>query len=232
MNSDIKSVKKTETNKKIQSLVEIVIENDYNTKSREFNKIISLLYPKIKGYINSKIYDIDEVDDLTSLTFEKICSSIRTYRTEFMFVTWVYSIAKYTISEYKRNIATSKISIVSLDSIDGEATYDQDNTPFKSYGDNRYSNILVNSIKSFDCDFNIDRNNLGEIYQVLLTIEDSLEKSVFIHHYINGIMIKPIAEFYNLSENTIKTKLRNYRLMLNKKIKCNHICLSNVLIKN
>jgi len=222
MNS-VKSIKKTEVNKKIQSLVEKVIEKDYDTRSRDFNKIISMMYPKIKGYINSKIYDKDEVDDLTSLAFEKICSSIRTYRTEYMFVTWVYSIAKNVVSEYKRNIITSKISIVSMDHIythsDDESTYS-----------NRIENSTICLIND-DHDIKVDNYKLGEIYDILWNIEDSLEKNVFIHHYINGIMIKSIAQFYNLSENTVKTKLRNYRLMLNKKIKCNHIELSNVLYK-
>ena len=206
----------TKNNQKIQVLVNEYINSDYKNENK-INSAISLIYPNIKSHIynilsKSSHYDECAVDDITSDVFIKIHECINQYDTKFMFVTWAYSIARYTTYNYIkiRNKSGVKDNIIIDDIIDdGDLP-----TDLIYYGHDEDSKI----------------KNFGEIYSVILNLEDSIEKSIFIHKVINGLLVKDISEMYNISQNTVKTKLFNYRKVLSNNIKNNHTSLLNVYL--
>lgn len=220
-----------EINQNIQVLAESVINNGYNTQSREFNTLVTILLPRIKGYMGSLVYDMEEVDDLTSITFLSICKHLKTYKPDYMFVTWSYSIARNVARDFKKTKAKG-VEMISTDSSDDEPSseFRTSGTSWNSvFGSCVGTTFDLSDAEMRDITDKEKIDNIGELYSVLMNFEESIDKDIFIHKEINRILIKDISEYYGISENTVKTKNYNFRRKLKNAIYSNHKSLSDVL---
>lgn len=220
--------KETDTSK-IQRLADYVVSDGYNIKSREFNTLLSILLPKIKGYLHSVSFDHDSlvIEDLTSDTFESICKYINTYKADHKFITWSYSIAMHTLIKSvkgKSNIDYERIN----DDDDQTSDYNADiNFDFDT---DAFSKLSLSEyiIKEND---NIQEKNeaIGELYSILMNFDDSIDKDIFIHKEINKILEKDLAKHYNMNINTVKSKALYFKKKLANKINDNHNDILNVI---
>ena len=60
-------------------------------------------YPKVRGYVRSRVQDSHEAEDLVSAVFMKIVQRLDSYDPAKASVsTWVYTIARNTVTDYFR----------------------------------------------------------------------------------------------------------------------------------
>lgn len=213
---------------KIQTLANFVVSDDYKIDSKEFNTLISILFPKIKSYIESISIDRNPyvIDELTSITFENVCKYITTYSTDYKFITWTHNIAKNVVFGSSKNEAKKQLQTVDLNIsyIEGDYQYDNDDISLNE------PTSIVDSLFTVDEHYESDRKKvLGELYSILIGFEDSIDKDIFIHKEINKIIEKDIAEHYNLNINTVKSKSLYFKKKLESEIKSKHNHILDVI---
>ena len=227
-------VEKITIGEKIQLLADYVVSDDYNMKSTEFNTLVSLVLPNIKGYIQSISNNYDIVDDLTSETVEAMCKYIKSYKNDHKFITWSYGIARNKLRNHIK--IEKKSTFIPIDNMLFDVDDNNDSEKTKIDESLFYTNNKIYLDKYVHDDYKSDdvkSKLIGNLYSTLMNIEESDDKDIFIHKEINNILVTDIAEFYNISPNTVKTKLYNFKGKLKKILKSdfkkNNYVLSDVI---
>jgi len=61
---------------------------------KHFDELYSHYYPHIKRFLNQRVYNEEDVEDLTSVVFEKAFKGIGSFKWQGVsFSSWVYKIA-------------------------------------------------------------------------------------------------------------------------------------------
>lgn len=72
---------------------------------------MDLFWENIFGYVNSRIQNEDEAEDISIETFTKVFAKLKLYNSDFDFKTWVLSIAHNTMIDHIRKTQESQISL-------------------------------------------------------------------------------------------------------------------------
>ena len=178
-------------NDEMQELALKINSNDYTEKDR--NRLAAIMYPKLKFYINKFFNDPDETDEVLHNTLLKIFKGLGSYRDQFRFTTWIYTIAKNEALLHKHKITT-------------QITVRLDNLV-------KQPNIEDTSSDTMEREVYLE-NLYTATTQAMQNLPDCIEKSILIDKEVNQMKGNDIAEKYDMNLNTVKTKLRKARKML------------------
>lgn len=164
--------------------------------SLTFEEIYTQYRQKVLVYVNARVKNINEAEDITSDVFVKVMSALDTYNNDkAQLSTWIYTIATNTIRDYFRKTAVRD----------------------KFQCDN--SEIFLESVLSDDCDYDeklFEDASLELLADALQTLS-VIERNVVVLHYYNELTHKKIAEKLSLSHSNVRyinhqaiKKIRNY----------------------
>src|SRR5919206_4744310 len=77
-----------------------------------FEELVRRYQRPIAAYVYRMVGDYDAALDLTQEVFIKVYSSLRRYRAEFKFSTWIYKIAHNCAVDHLRRNATREQSLI------------------------------------------------------------------------------------------------------------------------
>src|ERR687884_1556585 len=77
-----------------------------------FEELVRRYQRPIAAYVYRMVCDYDAALDLTQEVFIKVYNSLRRYRSEFKFSTWIYKIAHNCAVDHLRRSATREQSLV------------------------------------------------------------------------------------------------------------------------
>lgn len=80
-------------------------------KRQAQNVLMDLFWKNVYGYVNSKIQNEDEAEDVAIETFTKVFAKLKLYNSDFDFKTWVLSIAHNTMIDHIRKSPELQISL-------------------------------------------------------------------------------------------------------------------------
>lgn len=80
-------------------------------KRQAQNVLMDLFWTNVYGYVNSKIQNEDEAEDISIETFTKVFAKLKLYNSDFDFKTWVVSIAHNTMIDHIRKTPELQISL-------------------------------------------------------------------------------------------------------------------------
>lgn len=143
---------------------------------RYHSKIFSYIYRMSKNYHNT--------NDITQEVFIKICQNIKKYNSEFLFKTWIYTIASNTCKDYLKSAYVQK-TIPGLEI--PENIRDHEDTPeeFLQKQDDRETIIEV-------------LNQLGDIH-----------REVVVLRFYEDLKLEEISVVLNIPVGTVKSRLSN-----------------------
>ena len=156
-----------------------------------FTPLVTTYQSRLYTHILGRIKDTETAKDLTQETWMKAFRSIKTFRADASFYSWLYRIAENVCIDYyrKQNVAYFI-----------EPIHDIDERRIKN----------THACPSQD----ITRKELRQQLQEAVKHLTPIRKRVFLLHYVHEMPIKAIATHLKRSEGTIKTHLRNARLQL------------------
>lgn len=80
-------------------------------KRQAQNVLMDLFWRNVYNYVNSKIQNEDEAEDVAIETFTKVFAKLKLYNSDFDFKTWVLSIAHNTMIDHIRKSPELQISL-------------------------------------------------------------------------------------------------------------------------
>ena len=80
-------------------------------KRQAQNVLMDLFWKNVYGYVNSKIHNEDEAEDIAIETFTKVFAKLKLYNSDFDFKTWLLSIAHNTMIDHIRKSPELQISL-------------------------------------------------------------------------------------------------------------------------
>jgi len=182
-------------NDKMQELAEKINSGNYVEHDR--NTLASIIYPKLRYFIWNFFNDQDETDEVLHNTLLKIFKNISSYKSEFRFTTWIYTIAKNEALLHQHKL--KKELTVKLDNL-AVAPFDKN--------DHQYN---IEKEKYLDVLFSLT-------HEELYALPDSIEKNILIDKEIQRMKGQEIADKYDMNLNTVKTKIRKGRKILKERI--------------
>ena len=192
-----------ETNNKIQDLAISVIDPMNLNKDENFNELVVLIMPKLKFFIWKFFNNNEDTEDVLHNALEKICKKIDTFNPMWRFTTWAFRISRNEALLYRHIKRSNDVDIDSVffqvenTIVDGSKETGTKETEFE--------NLFIAmwyEIHDLKNDTTINQQNVNIFYQ----------------KEINNVKIKDIAKRYDLSENTVKTKLRTMRSIIRNRI--------------
>ena len=180
-----------ELNNEAQQLAEIIVTGNYTERQR--NRLATIIYPKLKYFIWNFFNDNDETDEVLANTLLKIFKGISSYRGEYRFTTWIYTIARNEALLHQHNLRIQRTT--SIDT------------------------LLKPLNISDDSEFNLTKEDYIQTlydltYAEMIAMPDSIEKDILLDKELNRMKGNDIAEKYQMNLNTVKTKARKARKIL------------------
>ena len=162
-----------------------------NGDTEAFSPLVEKYQLLVSNSIRSEVKDPEVAKDLCQNVWLKAFRSIKTFRFESAFSSWLYRIAKNVCIDYHRKQKT-------LFHIDSLHTIDQ---------------RCITTFHPDPCELLQQQELRQHLHAAIETLTPS-RKSVFLLYYIEELSIKAIATRIGRSEGTVKTHLRNARLHL------------------
>lgn len=156
-----------------------------------FSPLVEKYQRLVSNSIRAEVKDPEVAKDLCQNVWLKAFRSIKTFRFESAFSSWLYRITKNVCIDYHRRQKT-------LFHIDSLHTIDQ---------------CRVARFYPDPCDLLQQQELQQHLHAAIETLTPS-RKRVFLLYYIEELPIRDIATRTGRSEGTIKTHLRNARLHL------------------
>ena len=186
-------------NDEMQALAEKINTKNYTEKDR--NRLASIMYPKLKFFICKFFKDQPEAntetEEVLHNTLFKIFKGLGSYREQYRFTTWIYTIARNEALLHKHKI-TSQVT-VKLDSLTHPP--------------------IIEDTSSLDLQKEEYLNSLFSLtHSEMFAMPDCIEKDILIDKEINQMRGNDIAEKYDMNLNTVKTKIRKARKMLRDRV--------------
>ncbi len=94
-----------------QSQLQKIITEARKGKRQAQNILMDLFWKNVFGYVNSKIENDDEAEDIAIETFTKVFAKLKLYNSDFDFKTWLISIAHNTMIDHIRKSSHLQISL-------------------------------------------------------------------------------------------------------------------------
>jgi len=146
--------------------------------------IVSRYHSKIFSYIYRMSKNYHSANDITQEVFIKICRNIKKYNPEFLFKTWIYTIASNTCKDYLKSAYVQK-TIPGLEISDNIRDYEDTPEEFLQKQDEQETIIEV-------------LNQLGDIH-----------REVVVLRFYEDLKLEEIALVLNIPVGTVKSRLSN-----------------------
>lgn len=88
-----------------------IITDARKGKRQAQNILMDLFWRNVYGYVNARINDEDEAEDIAIETFTKVFAKLKLYNSDFDFKTWMLSIAHNTMIDHIRKSSHLQISL-------------------------------------------------------------------------------------------------------------------------
>ncbi len=166
-----------------------------------FELIIQKYQRSLFNYISRTVGERELALDFTQEVFIKTYASLRSFRSEYKFTTWLFKIASNTIIDYWRK---KKIDTVSIDQ-----------------NRDRYSTAPPKQI----ADKGPSISNRFEIHELRTRIDQVLEdipinlRELFVWRHINEFSYEEIAEIKKMPVGTVKNRVFQAKEMIRRRIK-------------
>ncbi|PWT88406.1 MAG: hypothetical protein C5B55_13165 [Blastocatellia bacterium] len=159
-----------------------------------FEELVRRYQRPISAYVYRMVGDYDAALDLTQEIFIKVYSSLRRYRPEFKFSTWIYKIAHNSAVDHLRRTSTREQSIINGSESD---TFE---LPLES---NRLSPEQESE----------QRERRIEIEAVVKTLPPNYRELIILRHS-QDLTYEEIVEVTGLPLGTVKNRLFRAREMM------------------
>jgi RNA polymerase sigma-70 factor (ECF subfamily) len=159
-----------------------------------FEELVRRYQRPISAYVYRMVGDYESALDLTQEIFIKVYNSLRRYRSEFKFSTWIYKIAHNSAVDHLRRTATREQSLIS------GSEGDQFELPIES---GRLSPEQESERK--------ERRN--EIESVIRTLPGNYRELIILRHS-RDLTYEEIVEVTGLPLGTVKNRLFRAREMM------------------
>ncbi len=171
-------------------------------KEFDFQDIYTTFKPKVFGYL-SRMFDMDEAEDLTQEVFFKVDKTLKNFRGEAQIATWIYRIATNVALDRLRNSAFKQKKMkYSL----GDAS---DNKKIE-YED---KNVWTGE-KKRDIDQQLIRQEMNNCIREYIDQLPESYRAVLVLSEVEGFTNREIAKILNVSINTVKIRLHRARAKL------------------
>ena len=144
--------------------------------------IIARYHSKIFSYIYRMNKNYHSANDVTQEVFIKVCRNIKGYNAEYLFKTWLYTIASNTCKDYLKSAYVQK-TIPGFAVADNIRDYEDTPEEFLQKQDEREAIIEV-------------LNQLGDIH-----------REVIVLRFYEDLKLEEIALILNIPVGTVKSRL-------------------------
>jgi RNA polymerase sigma-70 factor (ECF subfamily) len=162
-----------------------------------FEELVRRYQRPIAAYVYRMVGDYESALDLTQEVFIKVYNSLRRYRSEFKFSTWIYKIAHNAAVDYLRRYRTSRTTTAGLT---GESGGEQYELPIES----RKLSPEQESERAERC---------AEIENVVRALPTTYRELVLLRHSYD-MSYDEIAQITNLPLGTVKNRLFRARELM------------------
>ncbi len=166
-----------------------IIRRSHAGDPEAFTPLVGKYQDRLYRHIHRRVTDPEVAEDLTQETWLKAFRSIKAFRGDSAFYSWLYRIAENVCTDHFRR---QKHNTEPLHLVDENRIIETDPCPSRD----------------------VERAELREHLQKALTALTPIRRRVFLLYYHHELPIKAIAAEIGRSEGTIKTHLRNARLQL------------------
>ena len=166
-----------------------IIRRSHAGDPEAFTPLVGKYQDRLYRHIHRRVTDPEVAEDLTQETWLKAFRSIKAFRGDSAFYSWLYRIAENVCIDHFRR---QKYNTEPLHLIDENRITETDPCPSRD----------------------VERAELREHLQKALTALTPIRRRVFLLYYHHELPIKAIAAEIGRSEGTIKSHLRNARLQL------------------
>jgi len=177
-------------------LIKRVLSGEKNA----FETIVQKYQRSLFNYISRTVGERELALDFTQEVFIKTYASLRSFRSEYKFTTWLFKIASNTIIDYWRK---KKIDAVSIDQ-----SRDTNST----------------SLPQQIADKGRSITNQFELQELRSRIEDELEdipinlRELFVWRHINEFSYEEIAEIKKMPVGTVKNRVFQAKEMIRRRL--------------
>jgi len=189
-----------DSEKKLADNIEQVFEEKTGIN---FNKFYNKYLPKLIWFAQNIVQDVTEAEDLANEAFIKSLHKIEMYDPNYNFSTWLFTMTrKMAIESLKRK--KRKLPTSSIDEVDNNGKYMWESIADISDED---ADIDVRLIKKSEVMMkNIEK--LDEKYRIVIELRE-----------IEDLSYNDIADLLGLNLSTMKSQLRQARLLLQGMVK-------------
>ncbi len=156
------------------------------------NKIIDLLWFRVYRYVEDKIHNQDEAEDITIETFTKVFNKLKLYNPDFDFSTWVISIAHNTMIDHIRKSPKLNVSLDDEDFFHYKLILEDQPTPEEHLIQKQANDTLLKAIEK-----------LPTNYQKVIELR-----------YLEDKTYKEIADELNLTLANVKVRILRAKQLL------------------
>jgi len=166
---------------------ELLIRKAQRGNLQAFEKLVHFYDAKIMQLIFNMVNDVEDTRDLYQEVFIKVFKSIKKFRFQSEFYTWLFRIAVNSCINYRKRRASHQ-----HESLDAYLNEESSYWKIVSADENRNpEQILIN-------------NELNDQIQQSINKLSTRQKSVFILKHYHGYKLSEIANILNCSEGTVK----------------------------
>ncbi|MGD9579975.1 MAG: RNA polymerase sigma factor [Vampirovibrionia bacterium] len=181
-----------------KSDAELIKACQKNNDLKAFETLIKRHQNKVRSVVYKFIKDTNDLDDISQEVFIKAFRSIKTYRSEAKFSTWLYRIAVNTCKDKLKSKHNKYNNVISIDEKIAEKIENTANDKTEDIIDLKADQKLVfKEIK-----------NLPLKQQIVLILHD-----------IEFLSYEEISKIANCPTGTVKSRLFNARKQLKEKLK-------------
>nr|WP_269846516.1 sigma-70 family RNA polymerase sigma factor [Paenibacillus roseus] len=162
--------------------------NDSEDKKEILNELMTTYGKDVWNYAYSMIKKWEVADDITQEVFIKVYKNLFTFRSESSIKTWLLTITRNTVLDYRRSAYFRKITLVDYFTND--------------------SRSHVSAEQEF-----MQLETTSDLWQIVMELPVKNREAIilFAHHQLS---LKEIAELLHVSEGTVKSRLHHARLKL------------------
>lgn len=187
------------------SYTELAVMFRETKEERYYTALYNKIRPGFLSYINDKVKDGSEAQDIFANTMVKLYQKIDEYNEQYSVTTWLYRMAFNeslgTLKRKKRNTSLTALNEVGV-SVTEDGSGEQATTVTQSYNPDDYSDAEIESEDSFQITQHriaVDViNNLKPLY-----------RDILVDNLLNGMKYKEIVWKMNPELNDLRLKIES-----------------------
>lgn len=165
--------------------------------SKSLDVLITRYFKQIYGFVYKNVGNVAEAEDITQEVFIKIWKNIKKFDKKRSFRPWIFQIAKNTSIDFLRK----KKSI-----------------PFSKFENEKGQNSLVDNIVAAPLNLIGKISDKKTILAAMQNLTDKEQRVINMRHN-DGMSFREIAETFQESVNTVKSRYRRSLMNLRRNIK-------------